>query len=142
MSQVCPNTKQLCTSFRCEGGCYWGENAGKSAEQQGTPTPRTDALVEKHQLELSGTRRTDDPLPLLKLAQDQAIESMKHARQLERELSRSREDCERLREALKQAHDAMEAFTDPEGNMPADTGEFRELKAAMLSIRPLLGAPK
>lgn len=51
-------------------------------------------------------------------------------------------EARELREALKQAHDAMEAFTDPEGDMPADTGEFRELKAVMLSIRPLLGAPK
>lgn len=47
-----------------------------------------------------------------------------------------------LREALQQAHEAMEAFTDPEGNMPADTGEFRELKAAMLSAEKTLGGAK
>lgn len=49
-------------------------------------TPLTDALVEKHQWELGHTRRTDDPTPLLKLAQDQAIESMHHARRLEKAL--------------------------------------------------------
>ena len=34
--------------------------------------------------------------------------------------------------ALCKAVDAMRAFTDPEGNMPADTGEFRDLKAALI----------
>jgi len=34
-------------------------------------------------------------------------------------------------EALLKAVVAMRAFTDPEGNMPADTGEFRDLKAAL-----------
>lgn len=58
------------------------------------------------------------------------------------EYAKLREQLAALREALKQAHDAMEAFTDPEGNMPERTGEFRDLKAAMLSIRSLLGVPK
>ena len=58
-----------------------------------------------------------------------------------RELSAANAEAERLREAMQQAHDAMEAFTDPDGNMPADTGEFRELKAAMLSAeKTLVGA--
>ena len=42
-----------------------------------------------------------------------------------------RDEAERLREALEQAHDAMEAFTDPEGNMPERTGEFNDLKKAL-----------
>ena len=33
--------------------------------------------------------------------------------------------------ALLQAAEAMRAFTDPEGNMPADTGEFNDLKEAL-----------
>lgn len=33
--------------------------------------------------------------------------------------------------ALRKAIAAMSAFTDPEGNMPADTGEFRDLKEAL-----------
>ena len=33
--------------------------------------------------------------------------------------------------ALLQAAEAMCAFTDPEGNMPADTGEFNDLKEAL-----------
>ena len=32
---------------------------------------------------------------------------------------------------LRRAIAAMSAFTDPEGNMPADTGEFRDLKEAL-----------
>ena len=46
------------------------------------------------------------------------------------------------RELLQQALDAIEAFTDPEDNMPEDTGEFRDLKKAMLAIRAHLAAPQ
>lgn len=36
-----------------------------------------------------------------------------------------------LLSALKEARTAMQAFTDPEGNMPAKTGEFNDLKSAL-----------
>ena len=36
---------------------------------------------------------------------------------------------------LNEAHDSMEAFTDPEGAMPADTGEFRDLAKALAAIK-------
>lgn len=36
--------------------------------------------------------------------------------------------------ALRKAFDAIEAFTDQEGNMPEDTGEFRDLKAALVEV--------
>ena len=45
-----------------------------------------------------------------------------------------------LRMALEEAHDAMAAFTDPDDNMPADTGEFRDLKLALESARLALSA--
>ena len=44
-----------------------------------------------------------------------------------------------LRSALEEAHDAMQAFTDPEGDMPENTGEFRDLKLALESARRALG---
>lgn len=84
-------------------------SSGKQIPQKGkavSDTPRTDALVEKHQRELRDTRASSDPIPILKLAQDQAIESMVHARAIEREnaalreriaeLEGAREDTERL----------------------------------------------
>lgn len=40
--------------------------------------------------------------------------------------------------ALRQAVDAMRAFTDPEGNMPANTGEFNDLKAALAEAEAVL----
>lgn len=36
-----------------------------------------------------------------------------------------------LLSALKEARTAMQAFTDHEGNMPAKTGEFKDLKSAL-----------
>ena len=45
-----------------------------------------------------------------------------------------------LRAALEEAHDAMAAFTDPEGDMPENTGEFRDLKLALESARLALAA--
>ena len=45
-----------------------------------------------------------------------------------------------LRAALEEAHDAMQAFTDPEGDMPADTGEFRDLKLALETAKMALSA--
>ena len=45
-----------------------------------------------------------------------------------------------LRAALEEAHDAMQAFADPEGNMPENTGEFRDLKLALESAVRALGA--
>lgn len=45
-----------------------------------------------------------------------------------------------LRGALEEAHDAMQAFTDPDGNMPENTGEFHDLKLALESARRVLGA--
>ena len=36
---------------------------------------------------------------------------------------------------LEKAEEAMEAFTDPEGDMPADTGEFRDLAKALAAIK-------
>ena len=59
-----------------------------------------------------------------------------------RELSSARAEAERLREALKQAHDAMEAFTDPEGNMPERTGEFNDLKKALHATSAALAATR
>lgn len=44
-----------------------------------------------------------------------------------------------LEEALWRSCDTIGAFTDPEGNMPEDTGEFRELHKTLLSIRRVLG---
>jgi len=37
-----------------------------------------------------------------------------------------------LLSALKEARTAMRAFTDPEGNMPTKTGEFNDLKSALV----------
>jgi hypothetical protein len=39
----------------------------------------------------------------------------------------------------EKAYLAMDAFTDPVGNMPEDTGEFRDLKAVMIEISRALG---
>lgn len=39
---------------------------------------------------------------------------------------------------LNKAACAMRAFTDPEGNMPADTGEFREMKSALAAVEAVL----
>lgn len=39
-----------------------------------------------------------------------------------------------MRLQLALARDAMAAFTDPEGNMPANTGEFNDLKKALAAI--------
>ena len=50
--------------------------------------------------------------------------------------------AERLRAALKQAHDAMEAFTDQEGNMPERTGEFNDLKKALHATSAALAATR
>ena len=41
--------------------------------------------------------------------------------------------------ALRNAVTAMRAFLDPEDNMPADTGEFRDLKAALVEAEAVLG---
>lgn len=53
-------------------------------------------------------------------------------------------DCdpgaEKAVEALRQAAKAMRAFTDPEGNMPADTGEFNDLKEALAVAEGVLDA--
>ena len=43
-----------------------------------------------------------------------------------------------LEVALLRLTVAAQAFTDPEGNMPEDTPEFRDLKAAMLGSQALL----
>ena len=40
--------------------------------------------------------------------------------------------------ALRTAVDAMRAFTDPEGNMPAETGELNDLKAALVEAEGVL----
>ena len=48
--------------------------------------------------------------------------------------------CLTLRGALEEAHDAMVAFTDPEDQMPENTGEFRSLKLALESARKALAA--
>lgn len=42
--------------------------------------------------------------------------------------------------ALRKAIAAMSAFTDPEGNMPADTGEFRDLKAALIDAEAAIAS--
>lgn len=47
-----------------------------------------------------------------------------------------------LRGALQQSHDAMEAFTDPKGNMPERTGEFNDLKRALYVSRAALAAAR
>jgi hypothetical protein len=39
-----------------------------------------------------------------------------------------------LLSAAKEARTAMLAFTDPEGNMPAKTGEFNDLKSALARV--------
>jgi hypothetical protein len=39
-----------------------------------------------------------------------------------------------MAELLLQCKEAMEAFTDPEGNMPAQTGEFYDLAAALSAL--------
>jgi len=45
-----------------------------------------------------------------------------------------------LRAALEEAHDAMQAFTDQDGNMPADTGKFRDLKLALETAKMALAS--
>jgi len=45
---------------------------------------------------------------------------------------------EELVEALREAKDAAQAFTDPEDEMPQDTGEFRDLKESLIRIRAVL----
>lgn len=42
-------------------------------------------------------------------------------------------------EVLHRAYLAMQAFADPEGNMPEDTGEFRSLRESMDEIGAHLG---
>lgn len=44
------------------------------------------------------------------------------------------------RDVMRQALDAIDAFTDPEGRMPEDTGEFRDLALAGESLRDALAA--
>lgn len=72
----------------------------------------------------------------------QVRDTCSRAEKAERELSAAKAEAERLREALKQAHDAMEAFTDPEGNMPERTGEFNDLKRALQGVRAALAATR
>jgi len=43
-----------------------------------------------------------------------------------------------MKELLKDAHECMQAFADPAGNMPQDTGEFLDLKRVMLLITPVV----
>lgn len=43
---------------------------------------------------------------------------------------------------LQEIHDAMQAFTDPEDEMPEDTGEFRDLHKALVKCRAMLVAVK
>jgi len=40
--------------------------------------------------------------------------------------------------ALRGAKDAAQAFTNPEDEMPQDTGEFRDLKESLVRIREVL----
>jgi hypothetical protein len=39
---------------------------------------------------------------------------------------------------IKKTADAIEAFTDPEGNMPANTGEFNDLKKVLSELKTVL----
>lgn len=47
-------------------------------------------------------------------------------------------DHDRAIVALRRSVDAMRAFTEPEGNMPAETGEFDDLKAALAEAEGVL----
>lgn len=47
-------------------------------------------------------------------------------------------DANRALAALRNCVDAMRAFTNPEGNMPAETGEFNDLKAALVEAEGVL----
>lgn len=77
-------------------------------------TPRTDALVWKHQQELNAMRTSDDPIPLLRLAQEQAIESMKHARELERALTAANERVKELEDERERGVAALREAFGPE----------------------------
>lgn len=69
------------------------------------------------------------------LGREQILKSMRDMRAqnevLKNELKQEqakRHDWAKLKEEVRIA---IEAFTDPEGNMPADTGEFRDLKRVL-----------
>jgi hypothetical protein len=50
----------------------------------------------------------------------------------------NRQNLEALATSLRNAVVAMRAFTDQQGNMPEDTGEFRDLKAALFDAEAVL----
>ncbi len=64
--------------------------------------------------------------------------AMQDAARLRAECRTLRAEKEALRVALERARIAMEAFTDPEDKMPADSGEYRDLKAALIIARAAL----
>ena len=91
-------------------------------------TPRTDWLVEKHQRELNATRAAaGSTVPLLRIAQNQAIESMQHARQLESENEEKDEQIRKLRGDLEAEERGQDNLRRIEVALRTENAELREM---------------